>query len=113
MATFAYLPDWGAKKDNKPRTNKIQFGDGYEQRSTDGLNTNMETWSIAFKRPPATIDIIDLFLSDRKGVEAFNWTTPKGRASVFKCEEWNISYDDIGWGTLSATFVEVPEKVSA
>ena len=113
MTTLNYTPDWGAKKQNKPRANKIQFGDGYEQRITDGLNSNMEVWSVTFKRAKAEIDIIDDFLSDRSAVEAFNWVNPNGHSIVVKCEEWDTSYDSPGYDTLTATFTQVPEKVGA
>jgi phage-related protein len=113
MATLNYLPDWGASKAHKPRVNLVQFGDGYEQRGTDGLNTNMETWTVTFVRIPETIRTIDSFLKARNGVEAFNWTTPEGRSAVFKCSDWTASKDTPGKSTLTGSFVEVPEVVAA
>lgn len=113
MTTLNFSPDWGASKTHKPRVNLIQFGDGYEQRGTDGLNTNMETWAVTFIRTPETIATIDTFLKARRGIEAFNWVTPNGRSAVFKCSEWNVSNDTPGKSTLSGSFVEVPEVVAA
>jgi len=113
MTTLNYQPDYSARKKIKPRIQKMQYGDGYEQRYTDGLNTSLEEWSLTFKRPPATITAIDDFLKARNSVEAFHWTTPSGRDAVFVCEEHDIDYQSIGWWVLSCTLREVPEAVSA
>lgn len=112
MTTFTYQPDYSASKTMKPKVDKIQFGDGYSERYSSGLNTKLESWSVTFKRSPSTVIAIDNFLTARGAVEAFNWTTPLGRAATFVCEEWSVSYDSPGWSTLQATFNEVPEVVS-
>lgn len=113
MATFTYKPDYAARKQMRPRVKKFQFGDGYQQRSTDGLNTKLEKWSVQFKRIPDTIDDIDDFLFNAGGVEAFNWETPEGVTKTFTCGEWEVTEDSPGWKTLTAMFEEVPEIVSA
>lgn len=113
MATFTWSPDWTAKKKNKPRVNKLQFGDGYEQRISDGINTNPEEWSLSFSTDPTTVNSIDSFLEARAGLEAFLWTTPAGNTLSFKCEEWDVGYDNPGRSVLSATFVQVFEQVAA
>lgn len=113
MATFTWSPDWTAKKKKKPRVNKLQFGDGYEQRIADGINTDPEEWSISFSTDPDTVNSIDSFLEDRKGLEAFLWTTPSGNTYSFKCEEWDVGYENPGRSVLSATFVQVFEQASA
>jgi phage-related protein len=113
MATFTYKPDYSARKRMKPRVTVLKFGDGYEQRTTDGLNTKLESWSVSFKRSPTAINSIDSFLNTCGGVTAFNWETPDGVTKTFVCREWEISTDSPGWETLNATFDEVPEIVSA
>lgn len=113
MATFTYTPDWNASKKMKPRVNKLQFGDGYEVRQADGLNTKLEAWDLMFKRNTVDAEAIDAFLTARGGVESFNWTNPNGVASVYVCDEWTTTYNDVGWSTVSATFREVPEVASA
>lgn len=112
MATFLYKPDWQAKNKKTPRVNTVQFGDGYEARGTDGLNTNLDTWNLSFVRDPDTVEEIEGFLSEMNGVQAFNWTTPGGKVAAFKCAEWEPSYDSPGWTTLTATFKEVPEPLA-
>lgn len=111
-ATFdpTWLPQVGASLSEKPRVKKIQFGDGYQQRVTDGINTNLERWSLTFKGNPAVNTAIDAFLSARNGTEAFNWTTPKGRAIAVVCSGWSETIDDFGWTTLTCEFEQVAEK---
>lgn len=41
MATFpSYQPTYSANKRSEPRIRTTQFGDGYQQRVTFGLNQN-------------------------------------------------------------------------
>jgi len=112
MATLNYLPDYSAQLTMKPRVNKMQFGDGYEQRQSDGLNTKLQSWSVKFKRNTVEAQAINDFLTNLGGVDAFNWTTPDEYAATFVCEDWGKTTDDAGWETVSATFREVPEVVS-
>lgn len=111
MAVFNLaLPDYGVAKRSKPRVNRIRFGDGYSQRSTDGINANMPIWSLAFTlRTRALIDSIDAFLAARGGVEAFDWTNPSGALVKVICEEWQPVYNHDGDASLTCAFEEVPE----
>lgn len=113
MATFTWGPDWSAQKKRAPRVTVVQYGDGYEQRSADGINTSPQEWSLTFKRDPDSVDDIDDFLHARNALQAFQWTTPKGDTIVVKCEEWTTAYDSPGWYVLTATFKQVFEVVSA
>ena len=109
---IAITPQYGASRNSKPRFKKIQFGDGYQQRSSDGLNTNLKTYSLSFKGDPALVKQVEDFLGARaaNGLEAFEWTTPEGTVIAVTCEEWGYTFDNYGWSTLSATFNQVAEK---
>ena len=42
--TFSYRqPDYGASKKAQPRVNFVQFGSGYSQRSTFGINNDLKS----------------------------------------------------------------------
>lgn len=112
MATFMYKPDWGTSVSVKPRVSVTKFGDGYESRVSDGLNTTLRSWDCRFKRFQEECLTIYTFLENMGGLKAFNWTDPDGYEGVWVCEEWSRSYDNLGWGTVSAVFREVPEQVS-
>lgn len=78
-----------------PRVRKVAFGDGYEQRTQDGINHNKQMWRLAFTRRSDTdIGGVYDFLEARGGVESFDWT-PRGEASArrFVCRKWTRSFD--------------------
>lgn len=112
MTTFAYQPDWGVQVQIAPRIQKYQFGDGYEMRRPDGINTMLETWDCTFKRNVPVAEAIYAQLKSFGGVEAFVWTTPDGYTSSFVCDSFSKTKDSIGWNTVKAMFREVPEQVT-
>ena len=46
------IPDKNLQQQTMPRLRKMSFGDGYEQRSTKGINNTEETYSVSFKNSP-------------------------------------------------------------
>lgn len=110
MTTFTWTPSYPASKAVKPKVLKAQFGDGYEQRVGDGINTMPRTWSLAFNnRLAAEITAIDGFLAARKATEAFSWTPPSGAAGRWVCESWDVQLDQPVYQSLKAVFREVFE----
>ena len=74
--TYA-TPDKSMSKQSTPRVLVANFGDGYEQRIADGINTLNETYSLTFAtRLKADIDDIVAFLDGKKGVNNFTLTLP-------------------------------------
>lgn len=74
--TYA-IPDKSMTKTSTPRALVASFGDGYEQRIADGINTLNETYSLSFaNRLKADIDDIVTFLDLKKGVSSFTLTLP-------------------------------------
>jgi len=74
--TYA-TPDRSMAKASTPRVLTASFGDGYEQRIADGINTLNETYSLTFAtRLKADIDDIVAFLDGKKGVSSFVLTLP-------------------------------------
>lgn len=111
MATFTVTPDFGARAAYKPRVRRVSFGDGYEQRQGDGINTTPATWDLQFQNRTNTeaATVID-FLEARAAVEAFTWTPPNEVAAIrVVCREWSKSIDRANLNTVSAQFVEVFE----
>jgi len=110
MAFFTWVPDRGATKDTTTRVNASKFGDGYEQRVPDGLNSVMETWQLSFTlRTLAETQAIDAFLAANKGASAFEWTNPLGQTRRYKCQKWNASFNHDGDSSLTATLERVFE----
>lgn len=68
----------------EPRIRVAKFGDGYDQRSRDGLNTFLPTWKLSFsKRTEADIKQIYYWLiSNVADVTPFTWAAPGDVALV-------------------------------
>lgn len=107
MATFTWRPDYGATNEVKPKVFRVDFGDGYEQRIANGINTKPRMWSLVFTKTKANIDDIEAFLEDRGAVESFDWTPPRGSAGKWICDSWKRGIPNAGYDTLTASFREV------
>jgi phage-related protein len=99
MATFpAITATYGATKNNQPVVRTVQFGDGYQQRLTYGLNQNPKSWD-------------ETFLNNRAADNAsFDWTPPD-EATSYKwiCPQWNKTITYNNRATITATFRQVFE----
>lgn len=111
MATFTYTPDFGARRATKPRVRVVAFGDGYEQRQGDGINTRNEVWDLQFQnRTNSDTAAIIAFLEARNAVESFDWTPPNEVTAIkVVCREWNKSLDRFNLNAVSAQFERVYE----
>ena len=110
MATFpGFQPDYGVDVSITPRLARQKFGDGYEQVVGDGLNTMPRVWGVTFTQTEADIDTIESFLHTCGGVEAFDWTPPRGAAGKWRtsAEGWKRTVTNFGYETLTASFEEV------
>ncbi len=75
--TLVATPDTALTKSSTPKVLKISFGDGYEQRLADGINSLAENYSLTFNnRTKEAIDDIVLFLDTQKSVNKFLFTMP-------------------------------------
>lgn len=106
--TFSYDPDYGAKGSRRPRVNTVQFGDGYQQRFTDGINSKPQVWSLQFMNRDATeAAAIDDFLDARGGIDYFYWTPPDGVQGKYVCSQWEYTPTVGVLKSITATFAEV------
>jgi phage-related protein len=107
MTTFSYSPTYGAALKVQPRVRVASFGDGYKQRSGDGINRQARQWSLGFDGTKTEIDAIELFLGNEDGITAFDWTPPSGSAGKWICSAWTTSINEYDSWVLSSTFQEV------
>lgn len=90
------------------RTLTAEFGDGYEQRVLDGINTKNETLSALFSnRVWQEIEVISAFL-DAKAGRSFNIVLQRETLKVI-CENYNVTYTQPNVHTLSANLKRVYE----
>jgi phage-related protein len=112
MATFpSYKPTYSANKKSEPRTRTAQFGDGYQQRVTFGLNQNPKEWTLSFNVSDEDADIIEAFLDARAADStSFNWTPPDSSTSYkWICPSWTRELFDFQRSRVDVTFRQVFE----
>lgn len=104
--------DRGFTRSSSHRILTASFGDGYEQRALDGINTKMETFNVSFNSRPATeINLFTAFF-DKKASLSFNLTiTRLGGDETIRviCENYNTSYIYEDFHNLTATLRRVYE----
>ena len=113
----AVQPDKGFGRSTNMRVHVAQFGDGYEQRLADGINTKQQNLSVAFStRPKTEIDDLVAFFESLGGVTKFRFDLEDSNESgstetiYCVCNTWNQTwaYDD--FYSLTATFRRVYES---
>lgn len=108
MATFNIAPDFASDMTERPRVLESRFGDGYTQRTGDGINIRPQTWALKFSsRTRAERDTILAFLRNENGITSFDWTPPGGSAGKYVCREWRYSPNSAADNTITATFEQV------
>lgn len=86
------------------RVQRAQFGDGYSQVLTDGLNAEQETWQC--QTPPLTyaeVNSIESFFLEQKG-QAISWIPPfstKTFSKPFASGKLNLGYTNLSALTLT------------
>jgi phage-related protein len=112
MATFPSItPTYGAQKTSQPKVRAVQFGDGYSQRLTVGLNQDPKVWSLTWEVSETDADTIETFLDVRAADGAsFDWTPP-AEATAYKwiCYDWSKSIPYLNRATIQASFTQVFE----
>lgn len=110
MTVFNWTPDYGFSKEVKPNVRAVSFGDGYEQRISDGINPIGSEWSLSFKRPIAIITAIENYLLTTKGSLSFDFLAPNGATyKVVAKDGWTVTDSDVGVQTLTVKFKRVFE----
>ena len=116
VPNFWWKPSYNAKVNNKPRLKINQFGNGYQQRLVDGLNSNLIELNLKFENinEKQTVSILH-FLKEMAGQESFIYNIPtiysKSSSALntkFICPEWGASYTSYNNYLIEAVFTEVP-----
>ena len=112
MATFPdFDPQYSATKRSQSNLRITQFGDGYQQRTTFGLNQDPKVWNLTFNVDDEDADEIETFLEARgKDGASFDWSPPD-TATTFKwiCRSFNREMFEFDRNRITASFEEVFE----
>lgn len=107
-----WMPDVPVGRDDEWRLRQAAFGDGYAQRTLDGINALDTVWHVSFAgREAAVINAMVAFLIAEKA-SAFDYLEQQS-GLTFKvfCDKWSVSWDirrrgGIYYGSLVADFVK-------
>ena len=112
-STYA-VPDRQLNKTASRKTLVASFGDGYEQRLADGINSVRLKFGLTFNtRTIEEIDEIASYLESVLAVESFEYgfkdTTALGEIKTIKvvCDSYNVTYNNDMFASLTADFRQV------
>jgi phage-related protein len=109
MSDFTWKPIYTPVRNKAPKVLTASFGDGYEQRVADGINTIKEVWDLTFRGTRTEIDAIDAFLTTKAGVTSFTWT-PVGYSEItVVCDDWSNPIISANTASITAKFRQVFE----
>jgi phage-related protein len=109
---FTWKPSYNFTVSQEPRVQSLRFGDGYEQRTVDGIESLLLTASINFDlRDSQETRAINHFFSARRGAEAFLFKLPAPHDldKLYICRGWTSSMVFYNNNSISATFEEVTQ----
>lgn len=117
QSAFEATADRGMARASKHRILTSKFGDGYEQRVLDGINTKDESFNVSFnKRRAEDINLIAAFF-DSKAAKSFDFTVTdsftggnlSNRTMKVVCDSYNIVYLRENFHSLTCTLRRVYE----
>lgn len=108
------IPDKGLSNTVAPRVLTATFGDGYQQRLPDGINTAPKSFKLSFaNRPKAEIQAIVTYLESLFGVTSFVFGYDKGDDLVTEIRviapTWNWTAGENSFHSLTVNLIQVFE----
>jgi phage-related protein len=111
--TFTFCPEFGAREIREPKTRPFRFGNGKERRYRFGLNNDLRKWELQFDyRNTQQREAILEFLEERNGWKRFTWTDPKGFTGLWRCREWDTTWNGYVQNSIRCTFEEDEQKAA-
>lgn len=103
MATDTFT--WGVLVGGSEALNvsimQAQFGDGYKQIASSGINSSIETWSLSRRDTVEKIATVRTFLKAHV-ISSFWWTNPWGERHLYR-----VKNDSIATKWITESFVEL------
>jgi len=115
VPNFFWQPSYQSSVKIEPRVKKIQFGNGYQQRILDGINSELKNLTLTFENRSEieTVSILH-FLEERAGQQSFVYNVPTIYAkpsgvSKFIAPNWETNYNFYNNYTIKTVFEQVPD----
>ena len=113
MAGRRTLPDigvdFGYNRTGTMRTLTADFGDGYNQRTSDGINVTRLSYSVSWSNiDTARKEELRTFLESTNGIESFKWQPPDMNEELLWVNEFpTITSSAAGVWTVSVVLNQV------
>ena len=105
VKTFKWRVERAVQPSLEFRVITAQFGDGYKQVSSDGINNLDESWSITTPVSLREARDIKAFFLEHKGVKSFLWTPPLGELGLYTCANPSYVQQSTQLYVITGTFV--------
>ncbi len=112
MALLPFEPTRASNRNVTPRFLRADLGDGYDQRSGDGIQTIKEEWSVTFEALDQTsANTLIAFFEDLQGYQKFEWIPFRQTVEKkFICVNWTEAYPGNSLTSIAASFVQVFDR---
>lgn len=108
LKTFTWQMNMGASASTRHSVIKTQFGDGYAQRVSVGMNNKRTDWAGSKTGDYRTVILpIIQFLDEHKGIIPFLWTNPHGTTAKYICQDYEVSQRKGNFWQISLKFEQV------
>lgn len=116
-SNFEVVADRGLQRGSTHRVLTANFGDGYEQRVLDGINTKNDVFNVSFNNREATdINLIAAFFDSKAGknfdftvTDTFNGGNLSNTTMKVVCDSYNIVYNRENFHSLTCSLRRVYE----
>lgn len=108
--TFTWKVNSTWSSEEEPKVLSIKFGDTYEQRIGNGINTQPNKFSVSFTGSYTVALAIRAFLRDKAGVSSFIWVNPYNESGFYIARKWSFKRevsDSGGLYTIETMFEQV------
>lgn len=106
--TFTFSPRIEPTGSVSYRTLRVQFGDGYTQMASDGLNSARQVWPLEFVGDETKIRAIKEFFDRHGGHKSFLWTAPMSDEASYVIQNgYQLTPLGGDYYRLTATFEQV------
>jgi len=114
VPNFFWKPSYQTSISLEPRIKVMQFGNGYQQRVPDGINTNLIDFDANFenRKEPEAISILH-FLNQMNAQTSFVYNVPTiynktNFNTRFRAPSWTVNYNSYNNYTIKIKLQEVP-----
>ena len=109
LPAVAQHPTLGSSVEVEPRVLVAQFGDGYNQRTADGINNVLHKANLSWEHLTRTeATALMSFFRERAGWKPISWQMPgDSETRKWLCVRYGRTYVDANLDTVTAQFQEV------